>query len=130
MRIPYAMVGEVKDGSVTVMLGGMEDGHEGYPPASVTLELTLTAIPPDDDEEMLFPLARGSIMARATFTDPTGLVNNFEDAFTDYVTVFNIRPAQCELLFPVVTVRPDLSWEPRQSPSPTRRMRTKWRVAV
>ena len=26
------------------------------------------------------------------------------DAFTDYVTVFNIRPAQCELLFPVVTV--------------------------
>ena len=30
--------------------------------------------------------------------------DNFEDAFTDYVTVFNIRPAQCELLFPVVTV--------------------------
>ena len=26
------------------------------------------------------------------------------DAFTDYVTVFNIRPAQCELLFPVVSV--------------------------
>ena len=47
-------------------------------------------------------------MARATFTDPTGnLVNNFEDAFTDYVTVFNIRPAQCELLFQVVAVLPD-----------------------
>ena len=30
--------------------------------------------------------------------------DNFEDAFTDYVTVFNIRPAQCEILFPVVTV--------------------------
>ena len=74
-------------------------------PTSVTLGLTLTAIPPDDDEENLFPLARGSIMARATFTDPTGLVNNFEDAFTDYVTVFNIRPAQCELLFQVVTVK-------------------------
>ena len=29
---------------------------------------------------------------------------SFTDAFTDYVTVFNIRPAQCELLFPVVTV--------------------------
>ena len=52
----------------------------------------------------LFPLARASVMARATFTDPTGGVDNFEDAFTDYVTVFNIRPAQCELLFPVVTV--------------------------
>ena len=72
-------------------------------PTSVTLGLTLTAIPPDDDEEISFPLARGSIMAKATFTDPTGLVNNFEDAFTDYVTVFNIRPAQCELLFPVVS---------------------------
>ena len=35
------------------------------------------------------------------------MVNNFEDAFTDYVTVFNIRPAQCELLFPVVAVLPD-----------------------
>ena len=47
-------------------------------------------------------------MAKATFTDPTGLVNNFVDAFTDLLTVFNIRPAQCELLFPVVTVRPDV----------------------
>ena len=43
-------------------------------------------------------------MAKATFTDPTGMVDNFEDAFTDYVTAFNIRPAQCELLFQVVTV--------------------------
>ena len=111
---PYATVGAVKDGSVTVMLGGMDDGRDDTDdrmprdrptPTSVTLGLTLTAIPPDDDEENLFPLARGSIMARATFTDPTGLVNNFEDAFTDYVTVFNIRPAQCELLFPVVTVK-------------------------
>ena len=37
------------------------------------------------------------------------------DAFTDYVTVFNIRPAQCELLFPVVTALPETSemsrWE-------------------
>ena len=89
-------------------LGGMDGMMKPRwrrPPA-VTLGLTLTAKPPDDDEEMLFPLDRSSIMARATFTDPTGLVNNFEDAFTDYVTVFNIRPAQCELLFPVVTVRP------------------------
>ena len=115
---PYAMVGAVKDGSVTVMLGGMDDfvttcRMMGLPrdrptPTSVTLELTLTAVPPDDDEENLFPLARSSIMAKATFTDPTGLVNNFVDAFTDLLTVFNIRPAQCELLFPVVTVRPDV----------------------
>ena len=57
-----------KDGSVTVMLGGMDDaGTQRHRPAptSVTLGLTLTAIPPDDDEEMLFPLDRASIMAKA-----------------------------------------------------------------
>ena len=67
--------GAVKDGSVTVTLGGM-DGDEIHAmrvaPASVTLGLTLTAIPPADDEDMLFPLARGSIMAKATFTDMQG----------------------------------------------------------
>ena len=67
-------------------------------------------------------------MARATFTDMQGGDDNFEDAFTDYVTVFNIRPAQCELLFQVVTVLSNGTI--RQSPSPTRRMRTKWRPAV
>ena len=44
-------------------------------------------------------------MAKVTFTIQLG--DNFTDAFTDYVTVFNIRPAQCELLFPVVAVLPD-----------------------
>ena len=84
--------------------GPPTNGRRGLPPTTVTLELTLTAVPPDDDEEISFPLARSSIMAKATFTDPTGNFDDFEDAFTDYVTVFNIRPAQCELLFPVVTV--------------------------
>ena len=91
-----------------MMLGGMDNFVDSDDvtmtrnrptPTSVTLGLTLTAIPPDDDEDMLFPLARGSIMARAVFTDMQGGDDNFEDAFTDYVTVFNIRPAQCELLF-------------------------------
>ena len=51
-------------------------------------------------------------MAKATFTDPAGNIDNFEDAFTDYMTAFNIRPAQCELLFPVVSVLPDLgNWD-------------------
>ena len=104
---PYATAGAVKDGSFTVTLGGMDaDNNDRPTPASVTLELTLTAVPPDDDEEMLFPLARSSVMAKAVFTDMQGGDDNFEDAFTDYVTVFNIRPAQCEVLFPVVTVYP------------------------
>ena len=107
---PYATVGAVKDGSATVTLGGDDgDGNAMRPtPTSVTLELTLTAIPPDADEDMLFPLARSSIMAEAAFTDMQGGDDNFEDAFTDPVIVFNIRPAQCEILFPVVTVRPDV----------------------
>ena len=102
---PYASVGMVEDGSATVTLGGDADMQTDRPaPDSVTLGLTLTANPADEDAEISFPLDRASVMAKATFTDPTGLVNNFEDAFTDYVTAFNIRPAQCELLFPVVTV--------------------------
>ena len=58
---PYATVGAVKDGSVTVMLGGMDGPGRGShvedrpTPTSVTLGLTLTAVPPDDDEEMLLP---------------------------------------------------------------------------
>ena len=117
---PYATAGAVKDGSVTVMLGGMDVDMDDQPrdrptPTSVTLGLTLTAIPPDDDAEMLFPLDRASVMAKATFTDMQGGDDNFEDAFTDYVTVFNIRPAQCEILFPVVSVFPETSemsrWE-------------------
>ena len=103
----YATAGAVKDGSVTVMLGGMDSAMVARAtPTSVTLELTLTAVPPADDKEMSFPLDRSSVMARAAFTDMQGGDDNFEDAFTDYVTVFNIRPAQCELLFPVVTVLP------------------------
>ena len=99
----YAMAGEVKDGSVTVTLAGTVDSIVRATPTSVTLGLTLIANP-DDDAEISFPLARSSVMARASFTDEPGGDDNFASAFTDYVTVFNIRPAQCELLFPVVTV--------------------------
>jgi hypothetical protein len=112
---PYATVGAVKDGSVTVTLGGNDGTFDRPTPASVTLELTLTADPGDEDAEISFPLDRSSVMAKALFTDMQGGDDNFEDAFTDYVTVFNIRPAQCELLFPVVSVFPATSemnrWE-------------------
>ena len=108
---PYAVVEGVKSGVVTVRLGGMD--NEEAPndmraaPGTVVLALTLTAKP--DNEDISFPLDVGSIMAKVTFTgdgDDDG--GSFVDAFTDYVTVFNIRPAQCEILFPVVTVRPDV----------------------
>ena len=110
------MVTAVKDGSATVTLGGTpDDDNEVQAHDTVELSLTLTAIPPDDDKEMSFPLDRASVMAKAAFTDMQGGDDNFVDAFTDYVTVFNIRPAQCELLFPVVTAFPETSemrrWE-------------------
>ena len=74
-------------------------------PGKVVLALTLTADPGDDDADISFPLDVGSIMAKVTFTgDDVDMEGSFKDAFTDYVTVFNINPAQCELLFPVVTV--------------------------
>ena len=114
---PYAVVeGVTKDGVVTVRLGGMDDAvdMEGMPvdPANmraagtVVLALTLTAKP--DNEDISFPLDVGSVMAKVTFTGDDDDGGSFTDAFTDYVTVFNIRPAQCELLFQVVTVRPDV----------------------
>ena len=109
----YAVVEGVKDGVVTVRLGGMDNAEDPNlmreAPEAVELALTLTADPGDDDADISFPLDVGSIMAKVTFTgdgDDDG--GSFTDAFTDYVTVFNIRPAQCELLFPVVTVRPDV----------------------
>ena len=112
---PYATASAVKDGSVTVTLGGNDGTTDRPTPASVTLELTLIANPDEEDTKVSFPLDRASVMAKALFTDMQGGDDNFEDAFTDYVTVFNIRPAQCELLFPVVTVLPETSmmnrWE-------------------
>ena len=99
---PYATVGAVKDGSATVTLGGMEGDLARATPEKVVLALTLIA--ETDDEDISFPLSRGSVMAKAAFTDESGGADNFEDAFTGYTTAFNIRPAQCELLFPVVSV--------------------------
>ena len=106
----YAVVEGVKAGVVTVRLGGMD--NEESPnlmraaPGKVELALTLKAEP--DDEDISFPLDVGSIMAKVTFAGGGAEDGgSFTDAFTDYVTVFNIRPAQCELLFPVVTVLPE-----------------------
>ena len=101
---PYATVSAVSsDGEATVMLGGddMTTGSDmRMAPDKVVLNLTLKAAA--DNEDISFPLDVGEIMAKVTFADD--MVDTFEDAFTDYVTVFMIRPAQCELLFPVVTV--------------------------
>ena len=98
---PYATIGAVSSsGTATVTLGGDDDdprglGYEGGP-RQVTLMLTLTAA--SGDEDISFPLDVGEVMAEVTFAGDT-----FDDIFTEYVTVFTISPAQCEMLFPLVT---------------------------
>ena len=63
-------------------------------PAKVVLNLTLTATKG--------PLDVGEVTAEVTFGG-----DDFAKVLTLPATVFNIRPAQCELLFPVVTVMGD-----------------------
>ena len=95
---PYATISTVgSDGKATLTLGGNDGDDERAGPDEVTLMLTLTAA--SNDKDITFPLDVGTVMAKATFTED----DRFEDAFTDYVTVFEIRPAQCEMLFPLVT---------------------------
>ena len=98
---PYATVsGVTSTGSATVTLGGddMAGADMRVAPDKVVLMLTLTAASSND--EISFPLDVGQVTAEVTFAG-----DNFDDVFTDPMAVFNIRPAQCTLLFPVVTVR-------------------------
>ena len=57
---PYATAGAVKDGSVTVTLGGMDAANNDRPaPTSVTLGLTLTADPDDEGHQGILPAGCG-----------------------------------------------------------------------
>ena len=89
----------------TTAQGALSDG--------VTLTLTLmtknTTTTTDDDVSL--PLMMGDITARVTLVDTTMGVDTFDDAFTSPMTIFEIRPAQCTLLFPVVSVLPDGNWD-------------------
>ena len=94
----YARVSSVSSsGSATVMLGGDDMTVGGsdmrMAPDKVVLNLTLTA---------KGPLDVGEVTAEVTFAG-----DDFTKVFTDPATVFNIRPAQCELLFQVVSVVPN-----------------------
>jgi hypothetical protein len=75
-------------------------------PAKFTLTLTLTADPGVEDSKVSFPLDISNIDARVTFSG-----SDFEDAYTSAATIFEIRHAQCTMVFPVVTVLPDLGWD-------------------
>ena len=92
-----------EDQTAPITLGTAMSGDiVGIPqPTEITVTLTLTATPMNDD--VTFPLNIGDITARVTFME----TDMFVDAFTPSADIFNIRSAQCELLFPVVSVLPN-----------------------
>ena len=101
---PFAKIGAVSSsGTATLTLGGDATDDDSSTmraaPAEVVLMLTLTAATSND--EISFPLDVGEVTAEVTFAGDA-----FDDIFTDQVAVFNIRPAQCEMLFPLVTYIP------------------------
>ena len=100
------LTGEVDgdDKSVTLTLGvetatdtTMNSG--GALSDGVTLTLTLTT----DDDDVSLPLTVGEITARVSLVDTAMGTDTFDDAFTSPMVVFEISPAQCTLLFPLVT---------------------------
>ena len=56
-------------------------------------------------DDAMLPLDVGMITARVTFEGAA-----FDDAFTDAATIFEIRPAQCTLLFPYAARLPGMAW--------------------
>ena len=93
------------DATALTARGALSDG--------VTLTLTLmtknTTTTTTDDVSL--PLMMGNITASVTLVDTEMGVDIFDDAFTSPMTIFEIRPAQCTLLFPVVSVLPDGNWD-------------------
>jgi hypothetical protein len=89
--------------TATLMLGGAMLDPQRTAPDKFDLTLTLTADPDGDMDDLSFPLDVGSITVRVTFKETD---TDFDEAFTASMAVFNIRPAQCTMLFPVVTVMP------------------------
>ena len=76
-------------------------------PDKFDLALTLTADPDGDMDDLSFPLDVGSITVRVTFKESD---TGFDEAFTASMAIFEIRPAQCTLLFPYAAVLPGMEW--------------------
>ena len=84
--------------TITLTLGDPDAAAEEArgPLPKITLLLRLDAEAGTDD--LTLPLMMGDITARVTLAG-----SNFEDAKTAAATIFAIRPAQCTMLFPLVT---------------------------
>ena len=94
------------DKSVTLTLGDADEtvlSAQGALDDGVVITLTLMT----DAEGVSLPLMVGEITARVTLIDTISGTDTFDDAFTSPLVIFEIQPAQCELLFPVVSVLPN-----------------------
>ena len=88
--------------SLIITLGNAA-GAVAEEPVPTSVILTLMLDTSADDVQL--PLQEGEIQARVTIADVgTPDPDYFIDKFTPYMTIFEIRPAQCTMLFPLVTV--------------------------
>ena len=99
------------------------------PTSLVTLELTLTAIPPDEDTDNLFPLAPvqhhgGSHLHRS---NRYWLITLWMRSRIPCLSSISARPSASFSFRSCLSCRIEEAGT-RQSPSPTRRMGTIWRV--
>ena len=112
METPRPVMGEATltgdadgdDQSVTLTLGDDmvdPDTSRGALNDGVVITLTLMT----DAEGVSLPLMVGEITARVTLIDTVMGEDTFDDAFTSPLVIFEIQPAQCTLLFPVVSVQ-------------------------
>ena len=92
---PQSLIITLGDGTLDMMMDG----------ESVPTSVTVTLMLDTSDEDVQLPLQAGEIQARVTIADiGTADPDDFIDKFTTFMTIFKIRPAQCTMLFPVVTV--------------------------
>ena len=109
------------DKSVTLTLGNtttdtnpndeVTDGAALSDGVTLTLTLMTKNTTTTTADDVSLPLMMGDITARVTLVDTVMGTDTFDDAFTSPMTIFEIRPAQCTLLFPVVSVLPDGNWD-------------------
>ena len=95
------------DKSVTLTLGVAGVGDDAVVlDDGVVITLTLMT----DGKDVSLPLMVDEITARVTLIDTVMGADTFDDAFTSRITIFDIRPAQCTLLFPYVARLPGMAW--------------------
>ena len=96
---PGELTGETGEAETFILTLGAVGDSPRAAPDEFNLVLTLTANPKDDDSDVVFPLDLAAITVVATLHPE----DDFAEEYTPVVTAFNIRSAQCTMLFPLVT---------------------------